>query len=77
MKISPGNNPLTRPTKNKVVSASACDVVVPASAMHSFQAPHNAIHWKLVVRGRPRRRTPFERTFPVIVYPGTPAAASP
>lgn len=53
-----------------------CEFVVPASAMHSFQAPHNAIHWKLVVRGRPRRRTPFERTFPVIVYPSTHPPAS-
>jgi len=46
-----------------------CELVVPATAMHSFQAAHNAIHWKLIVRGEPQRRTPFERTFPVIVYP--------
>ena len=34
-----------------------CPLLVPAEAMHSFKAGHNAIHWKLVVRedavGRP------------------------
>ncbi|MEQ8787617.1 MAG: hypothetical protein RIC55_15040 [Pirellulaceae bacterium] len=53
-----------------------CELIVPAAAMHSFRAAHNAIHWKLIVRGQPRRRTAFERTFPVIVYPPARVATS-
>jgi hypothetical protein len=48
-------------------------LVVPAGAMHSFTAPHNAIRWMLVVRGRMARWPEFERRFPLYVYP--PAAA--
>jgi hypothetical protein len=42
---------------------------VPVRAMHSFQSGHNAVRWKLVVRGNPERRPPLLRDFPVIVYP--------
>jgi hypothetical protein len=47
------------------------EFTVPATAMHSFQAGHNAIHWRLVVHGKPKRWPSFERSFPVIVYPST------
>jgi len=50
-------------------------LAVPAGAMHSFSAPHNAIKWMLVVRGRMARWPEFERRFPLYVYP-QPAAAS-
>lgn len=45
------------------------DFSVPASAMHSFVSPHNAVSWTLVVRGRMARWGDFERPFPVYVYP--------
>jgi hypothetical protein len=43
---------------------------VPATAMHSFQSPHNAVRWKLVVRGQAASWPVFERDFPLVVYPG-------
>ena len=47
-----------------------CDVQVPAGAMHSFKSKHNEIAWKILVRGSPVRWPDFERSFPVLVYPG-------
>jgi hypothetical protein len=47
-----------------------CRIVVPQSAMHSFQSGHNVVRWKLVVRGEAERWPVFERGFPVVVYPG-------
>jgi hypothetical protein len=38
--------------------------------MHSFKSAHNEIAWKLLVKGSPVRWPEFERSFPVIVYPG-------
>lgn len=49
---------------------------IPRSAMHSFTAPHNAVSWMLVVRGRMARWPEFERRFPLYVYPA-PAAREP
>jgi hypothetical protein len=49
---------------------TCCLIAIPSVAMHSFQSEHNAVHWKLVVRGRPAYWPPYERSFPVIVYPG-------
>jgi hypothetical protein len=46
---------------------------IPATAMHSFTAAHNAVSWMLVVRGRMARWPEFERRFPLYVYPA-PAA---
>jgi hypothetical protein len=46
-----------------------CELHVAEAAMHSFQSAHNAVHWKLIVRGKPRHRPAFERTFPVVVHP--------
>ncbi|MDX1945296.1 MAG: hypothetical protein SFU86_07805, partial [Pirellulaceae bacterium] len=43
---------------------------IPAAAMHSFHAPHNSLSWKLVVRGEVEHWPPFERGFPIVVYPG-------
>lgn len=42
---------------------------VPANAMHSFVATHNAIRWRLVVSGESRPWPSFCRSFPVIVHP--------
>jgi hypothetical protein len=42
---------------------------VPTGVMHSFQADHNAVHWKLKVCGTTRRWPTIERSFPVVVYP--------
>ena len=50
-------------------------VVVPGDAMHSFVSEHNAVRWRIVVRGVPTRWPPFTRTFPVVVYP--PAESAP
>lgn len=46
-----------------------CAVEIPADAVHSFQSEHNAVNWKLVVRGEADAWPPFERAFPVIVHP--------
>lgn len=48
-------------------------IVVPEGAMHSFAAPHNAVTWSLVVRGRMARWPEFERRFPIYVYPAAAA----
>jgi hypothetical protein len=45
------------------------DLTVPATAMHSFVSPHNAVIWTIVVRGRMARWGDFERRFPIYVYP--------
>lgn len=49
----------------------------PATAMHSFAAPHNAVSWALVVRGRMARWPEFERRFPLYVYPDGVASQFP
>ena len=41
---------------------------VPTTAMHSFRADHNAVHWKLVVQADASRRA-FQRSFAIVVYP--------
>jgi hypothetical protein len=46
-----------------------CTVEIPADAAHSFQSEHNAVNWKLMVRGEADAWPPFERAFPVIVHP--------
>ncbi len=50
-----------------------CRIEVPPHAMHSFQADHNAVQWKFVVRGEAGDWPVFERSFPIVVYP-QPAA---
>ncbi len=42
---------------------------VPSAAMHSLQSGHNAIRWKLVIKGKSERSGTMKRSFPVIVYP--------
>lgn len=46
-----------------------CVLQIPAGAMHSFQADHNAVRWRLLVRGRAEGWPDFERAFPIIVLP--------
>lgn len=46
-------------------------VTIPAGAMHSFASAHNAVRWRIVVRGQPERWPGFVRVFPLIVYPAT------
>jgi hypothetical protein len=56
---------------------SRATIHVPATAMHSFASEHNAVNWRIVIRGRPARWPAFTRTFPVVVFPlaaGEPAA---
>lgn len=45
------------------------DTKVPESAMHSFQSPHNAVSWKILVAGESRPWPSFCRSFPVVVHP--------
>lgn len=45
---------------------------LPSDIMHSFQAQHNSVTWKIVVEGSANKWPSFCRTFPVVVYP--PAA---
>lgn len=51
-------------------------VTVPTDAMHSFQSPHNAIQWKIVVEGEASRWPSYCRSFPVVVYPPEPHASA-
>jgi len=44
-------------------------VTLPDSAMHSFQSPHNAVSWKLLVAGEGKHGRNFQRSFTVIVHP--------
>jgi len=53
-----------------------CELEVPAGAMHSFKSGHNEVTWKIIVKGSPARWPTFERSFPVIVYPGRPFAGA-
>jgi hypothetical protein len=46
-----------------------CLIEIPADAMHSFQSEHNAINWKLAIRGEADTWPSFERSYPIIVYP--------
>lgn len=48
-------------------------VAIPAGVMHSFVSEHNAVRWRIVVRGQPDRWPGFVRAFPVVVYPATSA----
>jgi len=50
-------------------------VMIPSAGMHSFAAEHNAVRWKIVVRGVPTRWPPFTRVFPLIVFPAAEAAS--
>ncbi|MEM8666477.1 MAG: hypothetical protein AAGG48_03110 [Planctomycetota bacterium] len=43
--------------------------VVPADVMHSFVGTHNAIEWKIVVRGKSQPWPSFCRNFRVVVHP--------
>jgi hypothetical protein len=45
---------------------------LPATAMHSFASEHNAVSWRVVVRGQAARWPEFSRSFPVIVHPAPP-----
>jgi hypothetical protein len=48
----------------------------PEGAMHSFEADHNQVQWKLVVRGEAEGWPAFERTYPVVLYPPSRANGS-
>ena len=48
---------------------SRSDLEVPADVMHSFRADHNALSWKVVVKGEAVGWPPYERSFPVIIHP--------
>jgi hypothetical protein len=45
------------------------ELQMPDGAMHTFQSEHNSIDWMLVVHGEAEAWPPFERCFPVLVYP--------
>jgi len=47
---------------------------IPATAMHSFEAPSNEIQWKLMVRAEIVSWPNFERSFSIVVQPAEPVA---
>lgn len=49
---------------------------VPAKAMHSFVSEHNAVNWRIVVRGSPDRWPAFTRSFPIVVFPAAVTEAA-
>ena len=58
LQLSPGTRFETRVT-----------IEIPPDAMHSFASEHNAVSWRIVVRGTHERWPPFARIFPVVVFP--------
>ncbi len=46
-----------------------CTISLPADMMHSFQAEHSVLAWKIVVEGESPKWPAFCRKFPVAVYP--------
>lgn len=50
---------------------------VPVEAMHSFKSQHNLVQWTLVMRGAADGWPPFQRSFPVVVYPQSFDRAAP
>jgi hypothetical protein len=55
---------------------SRCRVAVPAGAMHSFQADHNEVSWKLIVKGSVDGWPEYERAFQIVVNPANGHAIS-
>jgi hypothetical protein len=53
---------------NEPLEARA-ELRLPRRAMHSFQAVHNQVRWKLVVRGDVAGWPDFKREFPIVVQP--------
>ncbi|MBI83572.1 MAG: hypothetical protein CMJ81_10275 [Planctomycetaceae bacterium] len=45
-----------------------CELHLPEKVMHSFRSPNNSIQWKLIVNGKVGN-WPFERVFPIVVFP--------
>ena len=52
-------------------------VEIPPGSMHSFTSSHNAVRWRLVVRGTPDHWPEFSRIFPVVVFPPDDEAKEP
>jgi hypothetical protein len=48
---------------------SRCQLRVPPGAMHSFQADHNEVSWKLIVKGTVDGWPEYEREFQIVVNP--------
>ncbi len=44
-------------------------LTIPAFAMHSFEAPHNRVRWRLIVEGVVENAAPFTRRFALVVIP--------
>jgi hypothetical protein len=47
----------------------AASVVIPADAMHSFEAKNNRVEWVVEVRGRVLGFLPFHGDYPLVVLP--------
>jgi hypothetical protein len=54
-----------------------CELKFPENVMHSFQSDHNAVQWRLVVRGTVEKWSNYERNFPLVVYPSAPPSPDP
>jgi hypothetical protein len=50
-----------------------CELLTPVGAMHSFQADHNQVQWRLAVRGEAEGWPAFERSYPVVICPASRA----
>jgi len=46
-----------------------CLFKIPDNAMHSFRSEHNAINWKLIVRGQADAWPTYERSYPIVIHP--------
>lgn len=47
-----------------------CNIQLADDVMHSFKSAHNEVNWRFIVSGQVQGWPDFERSFPVLVYPG-------
>jgi len=48
---------------------SRCPLHIPETAMHSFQANHNEVSWRLIVKGSVVGWPDYQRVFQIVVRP--------
>jgi hypothetical protein len=53
------------------------ELSVPTDSMHSFEAPHNRVLWRLLVKGRIPRWPDVSEEYPILVLPHEPEPAGP
>jgi hypothetical protein len=52
-----------------MAASGTARLAVPADTMHSFEAPHNKVIWKLTLRGAIAKWPDVSEEFPIVVTP--------